>query len=225
MSPNPTDEFLNVLSYIEPFVCLREDPSQDLWIFVTLGAKVILWCGKVRQYFFMIMNHRVCQPMNGHELGEDTAATSSTANTSFSWIVILGRFDMIAAANILAHFPFVPRNWPMENARLSTCMLGTPLATASRMVWDTQCISTPFYVTFHHKWFVLGKVPLYKRRHINAEQLMESQMSPHFRIPTDVDERVTYKQILYQMVFDCKFDGERKGRFLQVVTTALRQQI
>jgi hypothetical protein len=42
MSPNPTDEFLNVLSYIEPFVCLREDPSQDLWIFVTLGAKVIL---------------------------------------------------------------------------------------------------------------------------------------------------------------------------------------
>jgi hypothetical protein len=54
---------------------------------------------------------------------------------------------------------------------------------------------------------------------------MESQMSPHFRIPTDVDERVTYKQILYQMVFDCKFDGERKGRFLQVVTTALRQQI
>jgi hypothetical protein len=35
-----------------------------------------------------------------------------------------------------------------------------------------------------------------------------------FRLPTDGDDLSTYQQIPYHMVFDCKFDGRRKGRLV-----------
>jgi hypothetical protein len=35
-----------------------------------------------------------------------------------------------------------------------------------------------------------------------------------FRVPTDKDNLSTYQQIPYHMVFDCKFDGRRKGRLV-----------
>jgi hypothetical protein len=35
-----------------------------------------------------------------------------------------------------------------------------------------------------------------------------------FRKPTDKDDLSTYQQIPYHMVFDCKFDGRRKGRLV-----------
>jgi Reverse transcriptase (RNA-dependent DNA polymerase) len=35
-----------------------------------------------------------------------------------------------------------------------------------------------------------------------------------FRLPTGKDNLSTYQQIPYHMVFDCKFDGRRKGRLV-----------
>jgi hypothetical protein len=35
-----------------------------------------------------------------------------------------------------------------------------------------------------------------------------------FRLPTDGEDLSTYQQIPYHMVFDCKFDGRRKGRLV-----------
>ena len=35
-----------------------------------------------------------------------------------------------------------------------------------------------------------------------------------FRVPTEQDDLGTYQQIPYHMVFDCKFDGRRKGRLV-----------
>jgi Reverse transcriptase (RNA-dependent DNA polymerase) len=35
-----------------------------------------------------------------------------------------------------------------------------------------------------------------------------------FRLSTDQDDLTTYQQIPYHMVFDCKFDGRRKGRLV-----------
>ena len=43
------------------------------------------------------------------------------------------------------------------------------------------------------------------------DQLKEYQT---FRLSTDQDDLTTYQQIPYHMVFDCKFDGRRKGRLV-----------
>jgi hypothetical protein len=43
------------------------------------------------------------------------------------------------------------------------------------------------------------------------DQLAEYQT---FRPPIDKDDLAPYQRIPYHMVFDCKFDGRRKGRLV-----------
>jgi hypothetical protein len=58
----------------------------------------------------------------------------------------------------------------------------------------------------------------YHRVYIGTTQQSRniSQLSEYktFRVPKDSDDLSTYQQIPYHMVFDCKFDGRRKGRLV-----------
>jgi hypothetical protein len=49
---------------------------------------------------------------------------------------------------------------------------------------------------------------------IDNEMSQLKEYTNAFRVPTDKDNLSTYQQIPYHMVFDCKFDGRRKGRLV-----------